>query len=221
MNNYQENQEMTLATAEYPEQPIQPSQAVRRNTAMHIADMREKYNMAIVYSKAGNIPDAYKGKPADCMVAIDMADRMGISPVMVMQSLYVVKGKPVWSGQACMAFIQANPNFKYAKHVYVGEPGTPDRGCYVSARRTYDDSEVKGVCVTFAMAQAEGWTRNQKWKTITDQMLAYRAAAFFARVHCPAVLMGVAIEGEAEDIENANNLRNSRNPENAERRNIL
>ena len=50
-----------------------------------------------------------------------------------------------------------------------------------------------------AMAKAEGWLANSKWRTMPEQMLAYRAAAFFARVHCPDLLMGVQVEGEPED----------------------
>jgi hypothetical protein len=34
-----------------------------------------------------------------------------------------------------------------------------------------------------------------------ELMLAYRASAFFARVHIPNALMGVAVEGEVEDIQ--------------------
>ena len=34
-----------------------------------------------------------------------------------------------------------------------------------------------------------------------ELMLAYRAAAFFARVYCPEILMGVQVEGEVEDSE--------------------
>ena len=41
---------------------------------------------------------------------------------------------------------------------------------------------------------------NKKWKTMPEQMLAYRAGAFFARVHCPEVLMGCHVEGEADDV---------------------
>ncbi len=167
-----------------------------------IKKLREAYILAQVMCKAGNIPDSYKGKPADCMIAIDMADRMGVSPLMVMQSMYVVQGKPSWSGQACMSFIQANPDFKDVQPVYTGTPDTPERGCYISAKRVSDDSEIRGVCVTMEMAAAEGWTgkRGSKWLTMPDLMLAYRAAAFFARVYCPAVLMGVSVEGESEDI---------------------
>jgi len=162
--------------------------------------LREAYTIAKTMCQAEIIPQAYQNKPADCMIAIDMASRMDVSPLMVMQSLYVVKGKPSWSGQACMSFIQTNPNFRNVKPIYVGEPNEDSRGCYISAERTSDDSEVKGVCVTIAMAKAEGWTSNRKWINMPDLMLAYRAAAFFARVYCPSILMGVLVEGEAEDI---------------------
>ena len=165
-----------------------------------IENMGRAYQLAKVISEASIIPDTYKNKPSDCMIAIDMASRMGVSPLMVMQSLYVVKGKPSWSGQACMSFIQANPNFRNVAPVYVGEPGSDSRGCYISAERTSDGAEVRGVCVTIAMARAEGWLSNRKWVTMPDLMLAYRASAFFARVYCPSVLMGVSVEGEIEDI---------------------
>lgn len=165
-----------------------------------IDSMMESYRMAQILSTAGIIPDVYRNKPADCMVAIDMANRMGVSPLMVMQSLYVVKGKPSWSGQACMSFIQAHPDFTDVRPVYVENKEKNDRGCYIRAKRTFDGSEVKGVLVTLSMAKAEGWTKNSKWTTMPDLMLAYRAAAFFARVYCPSVLMGVSVEGEIEDI---------------------
>lgn len=168
-----------------------------------IGSLREAYEMAQVLCTSEIIPLAYRGKPADCMIAIDMADRMGISPLMVMQSLYVVKGKPSWSGQACMSFIQAHPDFTDARPVYVtskDKEKLDDRGCYISAKRTSDGSEVRGALVTLALAKAEGWTKNSKWQTMPDLMLAYRAASFFARVYCPSVLMGVSVEGEIEDI---------------------
>ncbi|MDE6501039.1 MAG: recombinase RecT [Ruminococcus sp.] len=165
-----------------------------------VANLREAYVIAKTLCQAEIIPDAYKNKPADCMIAVDMANRMGVSPLMVMQSLYVVKGKPSWSGQACMSFIQANPNFTDVRPVYVENQNTGGKGCYISAKRTSDGSVVNGVTVTMAMAKAEGWTKNPKWQNMPDLMLAYRASAFFARVYCPSVLMGVSVEGEIEDI---------------------
>ena len=212
MNNYQENQNQTvIATTVQQVQDLPQMQNPGTVHIQNVQDMHEKLNMAKFYCQAGIIPKAYQGKPADCMIAIDMAERMNVPVLMVMQSLYVVQGKPSWSGQACMSFIQANPNFKDVRTVYTGEPSSAQRGCYIVARRTSDDSEVYGVHVTLAMAQAEGWiARNPKWRNMPDLMLAYRAAAFFARVHCPAVLMGVAVEGEVEDVAVSSNPERSK-----------
>lgn len=165
-----------------------------------IDDFRDCYKLAKTFCQSSIIPQVYQGKVEDTAIAIDMANRMGVSPIMVMQNLYVVKGKPSWSGQACKSFLQRK--YTSVKTIYVGAKGTDERGCYIKA--VDDDGDVlEGTTVTMAMAKAEGWTSNAKWRNMPEQMLAYRAAAFFARVHCPDVLMGCQVEGEAEDSQPA------------------
>lgn len=156
---------------------------------------------ANMLSQTSIIPATYQGKPQDCFVALEMATRMGVSPLVVMQNMYVVKGKPAWAGQACTMFINSCGKFTQVKHVYTGEKGTDSRGCYVTATRISDGIQVNGVEVTMAMAKAEGWTANTKWRTMPELMLAYRASAFFARVHCPEALMGVQLTDEIYDTD--------------------
>ena len=162
---------------------------------------------ANMLSQTSIIPATYQGKPQDCFVAIEMANRMGVSPLVVMQNMYVVKGKPAWAGQACTMFINSCGKFAGVKHVYTGEKGTDSRGCYVTATRISDGIQVNGVEVTIAMAKAEGWTSNTKWRNMPELMLAYRASAFFARVHCPEALMGVQLVDEIYDTETSRNAK--------------
>ena len=166
-------------------------------TGSFIDSFRENYKAAQILCKSSIIPQNYQGKVEDTAIAIDMANRIGVSPIMVMQNLYVVKGKPSWSGQSCISFIKNK--YGNIKINYIGEKGTDDRGCYVSVVDK-DGEIVEGTTITMDMAKDEGWTANKKWKTMPEQMLAYRAAAFFARIYCPEVLMGCQIEGEVEDI---------------------
>lgn len=163
-----------------------------------IGEFRETFKLAQALCQSTLIPEQYRGKPADCAIAIDMASRMGISPVMVMQNLYVVKGKPSWSGQACMAFLRNR--YADAMPVYVGEPNTDGWGCFIRVT-TKDGEKLEGSTVTIQLAKREGWygKNGSKWQTMPQQMLAYRAAAFFARVYCPEILMGVSVQGEVED----------------------
>lgn len=160
------------------------------------------FKIANVISKTQLVPDNYRNRPEDCTIAIDIANRNGMSPLSVMQNLYVVKGKPTWSGQACIAMLKASPEFEHVKPVMVGERNTDEWGCFFEAIDKYDGKVIKGSLVTIKMAKDEGWysKAGSKWQTMPEQMLKYRAAAFFARIYMPNALMGYKVEGEADDI---------------------
>lgn len=145
------------------------------------------------------VPQAYQNKPQDCFIALEMATRLNTSPIFVMQNLYVVKGKPSWSGQACFAMINACGRFAAVKLEYSGTEGADDWGCRVTAIRLSDGERVAGTLVTMAMAKGEGWTSNSKWKNMPQQMLGYRAASFFARHYCPDALLGLQTYEEVLD----------------------
>lgn len=157
------------------------------------------YRMGKAYARTSLVPKAYQDRPEDCAVAIDMALRVGLHPLMVMQNMYVVQGKPSWSGQACIALMRNN--YKDVKKHFVGNPDTDDWGCYYTAVDS-NGEEIKGSTVTIKMAKKEGWygKSGSKWQSMPEQMLTYRAAAFFVRANCPEILMGCSVEGEPEDI---------------------
>lgn len=157
--------------------------------------------VAAMLAKSTIVPQNYQGRPEDCFLAVEMAARMNTSPLMIMQNLYVVKGKPTWAGQACMAVINACGKFRNVKHVYTGTKGTDSRGCYVTAVRISDGEKVDGTEVTMKMVKDEGWITNSKWKSMPEQMLGYRAASFFARMYCPEALLGLQTYEEVIDTE--------------------
>jgi hypothetical protein len=154
------------------------------------------------YANSDMVPQTYRGKPDNCFVALELASRMDVSPVLVMQNLYIVQGKPSWAGQACKALIDGSGKFTDSEYVMTGEPGTPTYGCYLQARNVKTGKIVKGPEVTIQMAINEGWMNKNgsKWKTMPELMLRYRAAAFFARVECPEILMGFQTAEETMDV---------------------
>ena len=190
-----ENEEKGVAIVE------QATQLTTSNVWENKDSFNQLLRVANMLSQTSIIPQSYQGKPQDCFVAIEMANRMGVSPIVVMQNMYVVKGKPSWAGQACTMLINSCGKFKDVKHIYTGEKGKPNRGCYVTATRISDGSQVDGVEVTMPMAQSEGWTSNSKWRNMPELMLAYRASAFFARVYCPEAMMGVQTAEEVYDAD--------------------
>ena len=190
-----ENEEKGVAIVE------QATQLTTNSVWENKDSFNQLLRVANMLSQTSIIPQSYQNKPQDCFVAIEMANRMGVSPMVVMQNMYVVKGKPSWAGQACTMLINSCGKFKDVQHIYTGEKGKPNRGCYVTATRISDGSQVDGVEVTMQMAQAEGWTSNSKWRNMPELMLAYRASAFFARVYCPEAMMGVQTAEEVYDAD--------------------
>ena len=157
--------------------------------------------MAQTLSKSEIIPQSYKGKPADCLIAIDIANRLGLSPAIVMQNSQCVRGNFTWKGSACKAMIDGCGRYQKTRYVYVGEEGKDSYGCYLEAIDN-DGEIIKGVPVTIAMAKKEGWYNKDgsKWQTMSDLMLKYRAAAFFMRTECASIAMGFLTKEEVEDI---------------------
>ncbi|MEG1870129.1 MAG: hypothetical protein RR205_04690, partial [Oscillospiraceae bacterium] len=152
-------------------------------------------------SQSTMIPKEYQGNVGSCLIACEMSVRVNLSPLMVMQQLAVVNGRPTWSGQACTALINQSRRYdKPLKIVFVGDKDTENWGAYAVAYQ--GNEEFRGTTVDWKLVKGECWdTRNgSKWKTMPEQMFKYRAASFFAKEHCPDILMGCMVEGEAEDI---------------------
>ena len=157
------------------------------------------------------IPDQFKGKAGDVLIALDMAMRLDMNPLAVMQNIYLVHGKPAWSGTFCAALITVSGryvSFRYEEED-TGEEikalGRKNRRCRVAAVTPDGETEF-GAWIDLNMAVTEGWTSKagSKWKTMADQMLRYRAATFFVRSNCPDALMGLREAQEEEDIYNSN-----------------
>ena len=167
--------------------------------------------MAQNLSKSEIIPQSYKGKPADCLIAIDIANRLGLSPAIVMQNSQCVRGNFTWKGSACKAMIDGCGRYQKTRYVYVGEEGKDSYGCYLEAIDN-DGEIIKGVPVTIAMAKKEGWYNKDgsKWQTMSDLMLKYRAAAFFMRTECASIAMGFLTKEEVEDVYGTQKIDNQK-----------
>jgi hypothetical protein len=163
------------------------------------------YKQAKIYSSSDIVPTTYRGNVSNCFVACQIANRMNLEITFVMQNLWVVQGRPSWAGQACKAMIDGCGRFKSSEYVFIGEPDRPSWGCYLQALNISTGKMVKGTPVTMQMATNEGWLskNGSKWKTMPEQMMKYRAAAFFARSECPEILMGFQTADEVEDTQGA------------------
>lgn len=147
------------------------------------------------------VPKEYQGKIANCTIALEMAARIGASPLMVMQNLYLVHGRPSWSSQFITAAINSTGKFSPLRFQLTGSGD--DRTCIAWATDKMNGERLESPPVSIGMAKKEGWfDRNgSKWKTMPELMLRYRSATFFGRLYAPEVLMGMKADDEVIDIE--------------------
>lgn len=141
-----------------------------------------------------------------CLIAIDMAARLKMNVLAVMQNMYIVHGKPAWSSQFIISSINQSGLFASSLHFeFVGKEGTDSYGCKAWALDKKTKDKIEGTTITIQMAKDEGWygKSGSKWKTMPEQMLRYRAAAFFGRTYAPDVTMGIYTKDEIEDRSDA------------------
>ncbi|MBQ6620179.1 MAG: hypothetical protein IJH68_08550 [Thermoguttaceae bacterium] len=175
-------------------------------TPTNLAPMAEVSNFEVqlkraeIMANAPFLPDAFRGNPGAVLIAVELADRLALPVMAVCQSIYVVHGKPAFSGSFYISCINASGRFSPVDYEEQRD-GEKLTGCRVTVTRRGTGKQVYGPWVTLEMAEKEGWIKNNpKWRSMPELMLRYRAASFFARTFCPDVVLGFAVEGEAEDI---------------------
>lgn len=147
------------------------------------------------------IPAQFKNKISDCMIALNMAARLQTDPLQIMQNIYIVHGRPAFSAAYLIALVNRSGILKgRLRFHYEGEGET--RSCYAYGTDAETGEKLVGTTITMAMAKAEGWSTKSgsKWKTMPEQMLAYRAASFWSRQYAPDATMGMHTKEEADDM---------------------
>lgn len=165
---------------------------------------------------------------ANCLIALNMANRMGADPLMIMQNLYLIEGRPAWSSTFIIAGINScgrfgtlnfeftelgNRDIQYQESTgysrnkqYVNKTANIDEfSCVAWAIDKATGNTVRSTPITLELAIKEGWyfKKGSKWLTMPRQMAQYRAAAFFGRVYAPEVTMGIYTKDEVEDFTEA------------------
>lgn len=170
------------------------------------------------------IPKEYQQNLPNTLIAIEVALRTGNSPLMVMQNLDIIQGRPSWRSTYVISAINSCGRFSPLEFEYA------DRGNETVAYHWYDGfgqnrqkkqgsitirnitcvayatnrsgKLMRGPEVSIAMAVREGWytKSDSKWPTMPELMLSYRAAKFFGNLFCPDILMGMHSADEVIDI---------------------
>lgn len=161
------------------------------------------------------IPERYQNNLPDVMVAMEIAARIKLSPIIVMQNLNIIKGRPSWSSKYIIAALTASRVVNF--HYELATEGTVEAGgfgnqkkvipnlkCRAIANDRRTGEEQIGPWVSMSMAVREGWygKDGSKWQTMPDVMVRYRAATFFASVYYPELSIGIDFADEIQETPN-------------------
>lgn len=182
--------------------------------------LRVARNYAQDLAKSTMIPTQYQNNYANCMVAMEYANRTGQSVLQVMQSLDVIQGTPAWRGKALIAMVNSSGKydhdlkFTYGKDEKTGEINS----CFAYTHK--DGDLIEGIPYTLAKAEKEGLLKknNSYWQKDPTLMLTYRAVSRFVSINCPEISLGLYTSEEQRDIEW---LKNNEKPKKASLNEIL
>ena len=159
--------------------------------------------MAKALASSTLVPDAYRGEAnlGNCIIALELSQRIGASVMAVMQSMVPIHGKPTWSASFLIATVNSCGRFSPMRFRWVGKEGTDEWGCRAFAVERDSNLELVGALVNINMAKVEGWygKSGSKWKTMPEQMLQYRAGAFWCRTYAPEIALGMHTSEEVQD----------------------
>ncbi|MBK7794227.1 MAG: hypothetical protein IPJ62_18180 [Betaproteobacteria bacterium] len=155
-----------------------------------------------MFAASSLVPQQYRNNLPDCVIAMNMANRIGADVLQVMQNLYIVQGKPGWSAQFLIATFNQSGKFSAMRFEWEGKQGGKDWGCRAYATEKATGEVIRGAWVTWKMAESEGWTKKNgsKWLTMPEMMMQYRAAAFLVRTYAPEIAMGLQTADEIIDV---------------------
>lgn len=160
--------------------------------------------MAIALTSSTLVPKEYQGKEntGNAIIALEMAQRLQVSPLMVMQNMNIIHGRPSWSSQFIISAINACGKFSPLRFEWENKEGEDTWGCRAYATELSTGEILKGSKVTIKLAKDEGWysKAGSKWKTMPEQMLMYRAGAFFGRIYAPEIMNGMQTREEVLDV---------------------
>ena len=192
------------AIVESGKQAVQQSAKRVTDYSLGIFGTSDNFIMAMQMAKAlassTIVPQTFQKNEANCLIAIEQAQRLRVSPMMVMQNLHVIQGRPSWSSKFLIAAI--NNSGKFDMELQFEETQDKDGKPFsCTAWTTKNGRKVNGMTVDMDMAKEEGWLskNGSKWKTMPQLMLRYRAASFFSSLNCPELTMGLYTREEMQD----------------------
>lgn len=152
--------------------------------------------LAEMVANSDLVPKDFRGKPGNVLIAMQMGRELGMPPLMALQNIAVINGRPAIWGDLQLAVVIKHPE-------------------YEGHKEDFDETTMTAVCTVkrrgkaaatrrFSMQDAEqaGLTKKDgPWRQYPKRMLQMRARAFALRDTFADALKGIQQVEEVRDIE--------------------
>jgi hypothetical protein len=169
-------------------------------TSLAPSTLTEAIAYAERIAKSSMIPPAFRNKPEDVLVTLQMGAELGLAPLQALQNIACINGKPSIYGDAALALVKASPVCDDVRENEIGSRGDGDRWGYKCIAIRKGKAPVE---VTFTVADAKKaglWGKPGPWQNYDKRMLQMRARGFALRDAFPDVLRGLITAEEAQDL---------------------
>lgn len=186
------------AVIEQPGQAKAPLVAGARPKAIVPADMDQVWRFAQIVAKSGLAPRDMQ-KPETITVAIMHGLEVGLTPLMALQRIAVINGRPSIWGDGAMGLVRASGLCEFVYENLTGEGENAAAICRVKRK-----GEKEPIERSFSVADAKRaglWGKQGPWQQYPKRMLQMRARAFALRDLFADVLGGLYIAEELEGLE--------------------
>ena len=174
---------------------------VQDSLLLNVESFEHAWRVGGVLASSTLVPEHFRNNVGNCVIALNYAHRVSLDPFLVMQKMYVIKGKPAIEAQLQIALFNNSTRFSTLRYKFSGE--LDSRKCVAFAQDLSTNEVLYGPEVSIQMSKDEGWYQKNgsKWKTLPDLMLRYRSASFFIKTYAPETTFGMNTKDEAEDSD--------------------
>ena len=172
---------------------------------LHPNSLERAMEIAGKFAESDMVPDHYKRKPANCLLAIMRGLEIGLSPAHALESIAVINGRTTLWGDTMLALVVAHPKCagvheEIVRHAEDGTPLPVDE--WHGRVEVHRVGWAKPIVRTFSVADAKRaglWEKPGPWKNYPARMLQLRARSFALRDAFSDALRGMAMGEEMQD----------------------
>jgi hypothetical protein len=183
-----------------------------RRQTLEPTTFKEALEFADYISKSELVPQDYRGKPSNIVVAIQYGKELGVPPMQALQGIAVINGRPAVWGDLLLAIVMAHPDYEWHKEWIEGSGDTMTAHFQIKRRgqdpheETFSVDDAKRAGLWDVRARITGRNGGEManpspWYCYPKRMLKMRARSFGLRDIFADALKGMKSAEETGDYE--------------------